>query len=145
MTSGIHGGQASNSSLTSSGMPRLSAAGAQSTWRPPLLAVLLVTGAMTVAYTANDLQRASRGRFVLGLGSQVRAHVTRRFSMPWGRPAEQMRDYVLALRAIWRSWSSGEPLAFETDHYRHTLMTPMFEPALRLRVKDQGLSPHASG
>jgi probable F420-dependent oxidoreductase len=93
------------------------------------IAVAFARSPMTVAYTANDLQRASRGRFVLGLGSQVRAHVTRRFSMPWGRPAEQMRDYVLALGAIWRSWSSGESLDFESEHYRHTLMTPMFVPS----------------
>lgn len=92
------------------------------------IAVAFARSPMTVAYTANDLQRASRGRFVLGLGSQVRAHVDRRFSMPWGRPAEQMRDFVLALRAIWQSWSSGEPLEFESAHYRHTLMTPMFVP-----------------
>jgi probable F420-dependent oxidoreductase len=92
------------------------------------IAVAFARSPMTVAYTANDLQRATRGRFVLGIGSQVRAHITRRFAMPWGRPAEQMRDYVLALRAIWRSWSSGEPLEFDSAHYRHTLMTPMFVP-----------------
>src|SRR3954452_25410030 len=89
------------------------------------IAVAFARSPMTVAYAANDLQRASRGRFVLGLGSQVRAHITRRFSMPWGvsapgdasghqgRPADQMRDYVLALRAIWWSWLSGEPLEFD--------------------------------
>lgn len=92
------------------------------------IAVAFARSPMAVAYTANDLQRASRGRFVLGLGSQVRAHIERRFSMPWGRPAEQMRDFVLALRAIWQSWSEREPLAFESGHYRHTLMTPMFVP-----------------
>src|SRR3954471_2726268 len=92
------------------------------------IAVAFARSPMAVAYTANDLQRASRGRLVLGLGSQVRAHITRRFSMPWGRPAEQMRDYVLALRAIWRSWESGEPLNFASSHYQHTLMTPMFVP-----------------
>jgi probable F420-dependent oxidoreductase len=92
------------------------------------IALAFARSPMAVAYTANDLQRASRGRFVLGLGSQVRAHIERRFSMPWGRPAEQMRDFVLALRAIWRSWSSGEPLAFDSPHYRHTLMAPMFVP-----------------
>jgi probable F420-dependent oxidoreductase len=92
------------------------------------IAVAFARTPMTVAYTANDLQRASRGRFVLGLGSQVRAHITRRFSMPWGRSAEQMRDFVLALRAIWLSWSSGDPLDFDSVHYRHTLMTPLFVP-----------------
>ena len=92
------------------------------------IAVAFARSPMTLAYTANDLQRVSGGRFVLGLGSQVRAHIDRRFSMQWGRPAEQMRDFVLALRAIWQSWSSEEPLAFESAHYRHTLMTPMFTP-----------------
>src|SRR4051794_4714358 len=92
------------------------------------IAVAFARSPMAVAYTAHDLQRASRGRFVLGLGSQVRAHVTRRFAMPWGRPAEQMRDYVLALQAIWRSWSSDEPLDVESEHYRFNLMTPMFVP-----------------
>lgn len=92
------------------------------------IAVAFARSPMAVAYTANDLQRASRGRFILGLGSQVRAHIERRFAMPWGRPADQMRDFVLALRAIWQSWSRREPLAFESEHYRHTLMTPMFVP-----------------
>src|SRR3954452_1067918 len=88
------------------------------------IAVAFARSPMAVAYTAHDLQRASRGRFVLGLGSQVRAHVERRFSMPWGRPAEQMRDFVLALRAIWRSWSSGEPLAFDSRPNRTSLLRP---------------------
>src|SRR4051794_29932100 len=92
------------------------------------IAVAFARSPMTVAYTANDLQLASHGRFILGLGSQVRAHIARRFAMPWGRPAEQMRDFVLALRAIWQSWSSGESLDFDSTHYRHTLMTPMFVP-----------------
>ena len=80
------------------------------------------------AYTANDLQAASRGRFMLGLGSQIKAHVTRRFSMPWGRPAPQMREYILALRAIWASWNEGRPLDVQGEYYRHTLMTAMFRP-----------------
>jgi probable F420-dependent oxidoreductase len=84
---------------------------------------------MSVAYTAYDLQRFSRGRLILGLGSQVKAHVTRRFSMPWGRPAAQMREFVLAMRAAWRCWSDGEPLRFEGEFYRHTLMPPPFMPA----------------
>ncbi len=83
---------------------------------------------MSVAYTANDLQRFSGGRLVLGLGSQVRAHITRRFSMPWGRPAPQMREFVLAMRAAWLCWSNGEPLTFEGEFYHHTLMPPTFMP-----------------
>ena len=83
---------------------------------------------MALAYTAHDLQRFSHGRLVVGLGSQVKAHVTRRFSMPWGRAAPQMRDFVLAMQAIWRSWADGTPLDYESEHYRHTLMPPAFVP-----------------
>ena len=93
------------------------------------IAVAFARSPMTLAYTAHDLQRASGGRFVLGLGSQVRAHVTRRFSMPWGKPAAQMRELVLALRAIWTSWADGTPLDFDGEYYHHTLMPPRFVPA----------------
>jgi probable F420-dependent oxidoreductase len=93
------------------------------------IAVAFARSPMTLAYTAHDLQRLSRGRLLLGLGSQVRAHVTRRFSMPWGRPAAQMREFVLAMRAAWHSWETGEPLCFEGEHYRHTLMPPAFAPS----------------
>ncbi|HVU72712.1 MAG TPA: TIGR03617 family F420-dependent LLM class oxidoreductase [Mycobacteriales bacterium] len=93
------------------------------------IVVAFARSPMTVAYTAHDLQRLSGGRFVLGLGSQVKAHITRRFSMPWGRGAEQMRDYVHALHAIWHSWESGERLAFDSEHYRHSLMPPAMVPA----------------
>jgi probable F420-dependent oxidoreductase len=92
------------------------------------IVVALARSPMTVAYTAHDLQRLSGGRFVLGLGSQVKAHITRRFSMPWGRGADQMRDFVQALRAIFNSWETGEPLAFESEHYRHSLMPPVMVP-----------------
>ena len=93
------------------------------------IAVAFSRSPMTLAYTAHDLQRASGGRFVLGLGSQVKAHIERRFSMPWGRPAAQMREFVLALRAAWSSWADGQPLDFEGEYYRHTLMPPRFVPA----------------
>ena len=92
------------------------------------VAIALARSPMTLAATANDLQLVSEGRLLLGLGSQVKAHITRRFSMPWVQPVEQMREFVLALRAIWRSWHEGEPLDFEGDHYSHTLMTPFFNP-----------------
>ncbi|BBX03639.1 LLM class F420-dependent oxidoreductase [Mycolicibacterium moriokaense] len=92
------------------------------------VAVAFARSPMTMAATANDLNTFSRGRFVLGLGSQIRAHIERRFSMPWSSPAPRMREYVLALRAIWRCWETGEKLDFEGEHYRHTLMTPMFSP-----------------
>lgn len=93
------------------------------------IAVAFARSPMTLAYTAHDLQRLARGRFVLGLGSQVKAHITRRFSMPWGRPAVQMREFVLAMQATWRSWAEGTPLEFHGEHYEHTLMPPTFVPA----------------
>ena len=93
------------------------------------IAVAFARSPMNTAYIANDLQAASRGRFILGLGSQVRAHVTRRFSMPWGRPAPQMREYIGALRAIWAAWNEGRPLDVRGEYYQHTLMTAMFRPA----------------
>jgi probable F420-dependent oxidoreductase len=92
------------------------------------IAVAFARSPMTVAYSAWDLQALTGGRFYLGLGSQVKAHIERRFSMPWSRPAARMREYVLALRAIWQSWQDGDKLDFEGEFYRHTLMTPMFSP-----------------
>jgi probable F420-dependent oxidoreductase len=83
---------------------------------------------MTVAMAANDLQAYSHGRFVLGLGSQVQPHITRRYSMPWSSPAARMREYVLALRAIWATWNEGQKLDFRGEFYTHTLMTPFFAP-----------------
>jgi probable F420-dependent oxidoreductase len=99
------------------------------------IAVAFARNPMSVAVTANDLHRLSGGRFVLGLGSQIKPHITRRFSMPWSQPAARMREFVLALRAIWGSWQDGTPLRFEGDFYTHTLMTPMF---------DQGPSEHGT-
>jgi probable F420-dependent oxidoreductase len=92
------------------------------------VAVAFARSPMTMAVAANDLNTFSGGRFVLGLGSQIQAHIERRFSMPWSAPAERMREYIQALRAIWRSWHTGEQLDFRGVHYRHTLMTPMFSP-----------------
>jgi probable F420-dependent oxidoreductase len=92
------------------------------------IAVAFARSPMTLAMTAHDLQRYTEGRFILGLGSQVRAHVERRFSMPWSAPVPRMREYVAALRAIWTAWQEGSRLRFDGEHYRHTLMTPMFSP-----------------
>jgi probable F420-dependent oxidoreductase len=92
------------------------------------IAVAFARSPMTLAMTAHDLQRYSRGRFVLGLGTQIKAHVERRFSMPWSAPVTRMREFVGALRAIWTAWQEGTRLRFEGEHYRHTLMTPMFAP-----------------
>ncbi|GHH49922.1 TIGR03617 family F420-dependent LLM class oxidoreductase [Lentzea cavernae] len=92
------------------------------------IAVAFARNPMTVATTANDLQLFSGGRFNLGLGSQVEAHITKRFAMPWSRPAARMREFVLAVRAIWHAWETGERLAFRSEFYKHTLMTPFFDP-----------------
>lgn len=92
------------------------------------VAVAFARNPMSTAVLANDLNTMSNGRFVLGLGSQIQAHITRRFSMPWSAPVDRMREYLHAMRAIWRSWETGEKLEFCGQHYRHTLMTPMFTP-----------------
>ncbi|MCW2705179.1 MAG: luciferase family protein [Blastococcus sp.] len=92
------------------------------------IAVAFARSPMTLATTAYDLQRYTRGRFVLGLGTQIKAHIERRFSMPWSPPVARMREYVEALHAIWGAWQDGTPLQFRGEHYRHTLMTPMFAP-----------------
>jgi probable F420-dependent oxidoreductase len=93
------------------------------------IAVAFARSPMTTAYAAHDLQVHSRGRFLLGLGSQVKPHIERRFAMPWSRPAARMREYVQALRAIWTAWDTESRLAFRGDFYSHTLMTPFFSPA----------------
>jgi probable F420-dependent oxidoreductase len=92
------------------------------------VAVAFARSPMTMAAVANDLNAFSQGRFVLGLGSQIRPHIVRRFSMPWSAPAERMREYIQALQAIWTSWQTGGKLDFRGEHYQHTLMTPMFSP-----------------
>jgi len=92
------------------------------------IAVAFARTPMVLAYTANDLQEMSKGRFILGLGSQIKAHIEKRFSMPWSHPAARMREYIQALHAIWGSWRDGTPLRFEGEFYRHTLMTPFFSP-----------------
>ena len=93
------------------------------------IAVAFARNPMSMAYVANDIQRHSEGRFLLGLGSQVKPHIERRFAMPWSHPAPRMREYVQALRAIWSAWETGERLNFRGDFYSHTLMTPFFSPA----------------
>jgi probable F420-dependent oxidoreductase len=83
---------------------------------------------MITATMANDVQLLSKGRLLLGLGSQIKPHIEKRYSMPWSQPAARMREYILALRAIWTSWNEGTRLAFRGEFYRHTLMTPFFNP-----------------
>lgn len=92
------------------------------------IAIAFARSPMAVANAAWDLQGAAKGRFVLGLGSQVRGHNERRFSVPWSAPAPRLREYVLALRAIFERWEKGTPLDFRGEHYSFTLMTPNFVP-----------------
>lgn len=95
------------------------------------IAVALARNPMTLAGLSHDLNQYSKGRFVLGIGSQIKPHITRRFNMPWSKPAARMREYIQAMQAIWKCWQEDEPLNFEGEFYQHTLMTPMFVPAKR--------------
>jgi probable F420-dependent oxidoreductase len=93
------------------------------------IAVAFARSPVAVAATAWDLARQSRGRFLLGLGSQVRAHIERRFGMTWsGRPVAQLREYVTVVRAAWEAWQTGTRPAVRGEFYRFTLMTPFFDP-----------------
>ncbi|WP_029215209.1 TIGR03617 family F420-dependent LLM class oxidoreductase [Kallotenue papyrolyticum] len=83
---------------------------------------------MVTAQIAWDLQRFSNGRLLLGLGTQVKAHIERRFSMPWDAPVARLRDYIQALRAIWHSFQNDAPLEYRGPYYQHTLLTPFFNP-----------------
>ncbi len=107
------------------------AAAAMNTQRMELMtsiAVAFARNPMNLAYLGNDLQNLSEGRFILGLGAQVKAHIERRFSMPWSKPASRMREMVQAVRTIWDCWQTGEKLKFEGEFYNHTLMSPVFAP-----------------
>ncbi|MFT7090840.1 MAG: putative F420-dependent oxidoreductase [Candidatus Azotimanducaceae bacterium] len=92
------------------------------------IAVAFARSPMVLANLGHDLNAYSRGRFTMGLGSQIRPHITKRFSMPWGAPAKQMKELISAMRAIWANWYEDEPLRFEGEFYNHTLMTPAFTP-----------------
>ncbi len=92
------------------------------------IAVAFARNPMSTAMVANDLQAFSQGRFLLGLGSQIKPHITKRFSMPWSHPAPRMREFISAMRAVWSAWNEGTKLAFRGDFYTHTLMPPFFDP-----------------
>jgi len=92
------------------------------------IAVAFSRTPMLLANIGHDLNSLSEGRFIMGLGSQIRPHITKRFSMPWSEPANRMREFISAMRAIWACWHNGEPLDFRGDFYTHSLMTPMFTP-----------------
>ena len=92
------------------------------------ITVAFARNPMTLAVLANDLQLLTKGRFMMGMGSQIKPHITKRFSMPWSHPAPRMREMILAIRAIWKTWETGEKLDFRGEFYTHTLMTPFFDP-----------------
>jgi probable F420-dependent oxidoreductase len=92
------------------------------------IAVGFARNPMLLANLGWDLQAMSGGRFILGLGSQIKPHITKRFSMEWSHPAPRMRELILATRAIWDTWLNGTPLQFRGEYYTHTLMTPFFTP-----------------
>lgn len=92
------------------------------------ISVALARNPMTMANLAWDLNQYSKGRFTVGLGSQIKPHITRRFSMPWSKPAARMREFILAMQAIWACWETGAKLEFNGEFYQHNLMTPMFTP-----------------
>ncbi len=92
------------------------------------IAVAFPRSPATLAYTAWDLARYSRGRFILGLGTQVKAHNERRFGVPWGKPVPRLREVILAIRAFWDCWQNGTKLNFRGEYFKLTLMTPFFNP-----------------
>ena len=92
------------------------------------ITVAFARNPMTLAVLANDLQLLTKGRFMMGMGSQIKPHITKRFSMPWSHPAPRMREMILAIRAIWKTWETGDKLDFRGEFYTHTLMTPFFNP-----------------
>ena len=103
----------------------------QSTTRIELgtsIAVAFARNPMLCAHIAHDLQVLAKGRFILGLGTQIKPHIEKRFGQPWSKPVSRMREFVQAIRAIWRCWETGERLEFRGEFYTHTLMTPAFNP-----------------
>src|SRR5688500_15990562 len=99
------------------------------------IAVAFARNPMNLASIAWDLQAASEGRFILGLGSQIKPHITKRFSMPWSSPAARMPEMIVAIRARWAAWKDGTRPEYQGDSYTHTLMTPFCGP---------GPSPHGN-
>ena len=92
------------------------------------IAVAFPRSPTVTAMSAWDLARLSRGKFLLGLGTQVRAHIVRRFASTWDRPGPRLRDYILSVRAIWEAWQTSTPLKHEGEFYNLSLMTPFFDP-----------------
>jgi probable F420-dependent oxidoreductase len=125
------------------------AVAAQQTERLELVTAIAIAFARNPMLLANlgyDMQLLSKGRFILGLGTQIRPHIQKRFSMPWSHPAARMREMVLAIRAIWDRWQNGTKLDFRGEFYTHTLMTPVFDPGPNPhgppRIFCAGVGPH---
>jgi probable F420-dependent oxidoreductase len=110
------------------------------------IAIAFARNPMNLANLGYDLQVASRGRFILGLGSQIRPHIVNRYSAVWSKPARRMREMVSAIHAIWDAWEGKGPLRFEGEFYRHTLMTPAFDPGPnpfgKAKIFTAGVGPH---
>src|SRR5487761_1377888 len=92
------------------------------------IVVAFARSPMITATMANDVQLLSKGRLLLGLGSQIKPHIEKRYSMPWSHPAPRMREYILAMRAIWSCWHEDTPMRIRREVFPHTLMTPFFNP-----------------
>jgi probable F420-dependent oxidoreductase len=106
----------------------LAAANTKRTMVGTSIALAFTRSPTTLAYTAWELQRLSSGRLILGLGSQVKGHIERRFGVRWAPPVPKMRDVVLAIRSVWESWQTGRPLDFRGKYFKLDLMTPFFNP-----------------
>ena len=110
------------------------------------IALAFARSPMDTAYIAWDLQALSKGRFILGLGSQVRGHIIRRYDMDWSAPARRMRDYVMSMRAVWDYWQNGGKLDFKSEHFNFNLMPPFFNPGPienpNVRVYLAAVNPH---
>lgn len=128
---------------------QLLALGASTTSRIQLgtsVAIAFPRSPTVTAMSAWSLQKLSGGRFLLGLGTQVRAHVQRRYGLRWSPPAPWMRDYVGAVRAVWKCWQDGTPLDYHSEHYAIDLMVPLFNPGPiehpDIPIHVSGIGPH---
>jgi probable F420-dependent oxidoreductase len=107
------------------------------------VAIAFARSPATLAYTAWDLAQASGGRFILGLGTQVKAHIERRFGMPWPESVvDKLREQIGSLRAFWKTWQTGEPLNFRGEYYKLSLMSPFFNPG---PIKDPHIPIYIAG
>src|SRR4030042_3304779 len=93
------------------------------------VAIAFARSPANLAYTSWDLAGASGGRFILGLGTQVKAHIVRRFGMPWPESVVgKLREQIEAIRALWNTWQTNQPLNYRGEHYNLNLMSPFFNP-----------------